>query len=120
MSGVAIKVEGLGKEYIIGHQKSGDLGNAFISNIPPHLFWDTDTTQVDSVIHKRFIAQRILSRGSMFDFKLMNTHYSTKSLIAEIKQIRDLDKKSANLAAFYYSIPKDKMRCYKEMPFQKK
>lgn len=29
MSDIAIKVEGLGKEYIIGHKKEGDLRNAF-------------------------------------------------------------------------------------------
>src|SRR5690606_5697237 len=29
MSDIAIKVEGLGKEYIIGHQKQGDLMNSF-------------------------------------------------------------------------------------------
>ncbi len=91
-----------------------------ISKLSPHLFWDVDRETIDSTIHKRYIVQRILSRGSMNDFKLMNIYYSNDSLIAEIKEIRDLDKKSANLAAFYYSIPKDKMRCYKETPFQKK
>lgn len=33
MSDIAIKVEGLGKEYIIGHQKQGDLMNSFNTNI---------------------------------------------------------------------------------------
>lgn len=32
MSDVAIKVEGLGKQYIIGHQKKGDLMNSFSDN----------------------------------------------------------------------------------------
>ena len=33
MSDIAIKVEGLGKEYIIGHQKQGDLMNSFNDNL---------------------------------------------------------------------------------------
>src|SRR5690606_14538693 len=33
MSDIAIKVEGLGKEYIIGHQKQGDLMNSFSDNL---------------------------------------------------------------------------------------
>lgn len=33
MSDIAIKVEGLGKEYIIGHQKQGDLMNSFNNTI---------------------------------------------------------------------------------------
>jgi len=44
MSDIAIKVEGLGKEYIIGHKKESELRNAFGQKIN-QLFRGNQTTK---------------------------------------------------------------------------
>ncbi len=84
----------------------------FISNLSSGLFWDVDPETLNEKKHKRFIIQRVLSRGSKLDFDQMTSYYSHEELIKEVKNIRSLDAKSAHFAAFYFSIPKNEMLCY--------
>jgi hypothetical protein len=92
--------------------------DVLISKLSARLFWDTDRQTIDAAVHKRYIIQRILTRGNLNDFELMNKHYDSETLINEIEKIRDLNKKSANFAQLYFSIPKDRMQCYTQKPFQ--
>lgn len=90
----------------------------FIAKLSEHLFWDTDRQNIDASLHKRYIIQRILTRGDLKDFELMNKYYDRGILINEIEKIRDLNNKSANFAQLYFSISKDRMQCYTQKPFQ--
>ncbi|MFT4848237.1 MAG: hypothetical protein ACJAT1_000074 [Marivirga sp.] len=92
--------------------------DVFIAKLSEHLFWDTDRQTIDVAVHKRYIIQRILTRGNLNDFELMNKYYDRETLINEIEKIRDLNNKSANFAQLYFSISKDRMQCYTQEPFQ--
>jgi len=92
----------------------------FISMISVHLFWDTNPDELDPLRHVRYIVQQILTRGNLPDFKLMNEFYCRKTLVTEIKEMKKLNNKNANLVHKFYSIPKNKMRCYEKRQFQLK
>ncbi len=91
--------------------------NELIANLSPGLFWDVDLKKIDEEKHKPYIIQRVLSRGNVLDFKNITSFYKQEELRGEIKKIRSLDVKSANFAAFYFSIPKNEMLYFTKKRF---
>lgn len=83
-----------------------------ILSLSPHLFWDVNRDTINPQAHKRYIINRILSRGTITDFRALLDYYDLEVIIEEIKEIRSMDNKTANFAAIYFSIPKQEMQCY--------
>jgi hypothetical protein len=86
--------------------------NDFIENLSPHLFWDTDKQQIDPVLHRAFLVERIMSHGLLSDWLLLKAHYSHEVLRATVLQLRYMDKYSLHFCMAYFNEPIQHFRCY--------
>ena len=61
------------------------------------LFWDTNIKNIDPVLHKRYIIERVLKLGDLDDYRAMRNMYSTEDVKNVILEERsDLDPRSIN------------------------
>lgn len=69
------------------------------------LFWDTDVTSINPVLHKRYIIERILRFGNLTDYSWLKNVYSEKEIKGVIQRERsELDRRSMNFWRFIYKI----------------
>ena len=70
-----------------------------------NLFWDIDETELDIQQNRRFIIERVLTRGRMSDWWSLIQLYSFDVIKTEVVQIRYLDNITFNFGniekAFY-------------------
>ena len=85
-----------------------DVKNSF----PKSLFWDVNFEDIDSQIHSLFIAERVLTRGSLEDFRALKIFYGIEKLKSIVVEIKNLDERTLSFCSVYFSIPKTKFRCY--------
>jgi hypothetical protein len=85
-----------------------DVKNSF----PKSLFWDVNFEDIDSQIHSLFIAERVLTRGSLEDFRALKNYYGIEKLKSIVVEIKNLDERTLSFCSVYFSIPKTKFRCY--------
>jgi hypothetical protein len=78
----------------------------------PNLFWDIDEKTLFASKNKRFIIERVLSKGRLSDWDALNRLYGVRTLKKEIVEIRYLDKVTLNFCSTYFHIPKPNFRCY--------
>ena len=71
-----------------------------------NLFWDTPIEKIDVKKHKRYIVERVLTRGFLQDFYLLTKIYSTDEIKEAVKKSRELDPKTINFCSQYFHIPK--------------
>lgn len=71
----------------------------------PYLFWDTPIEMIDVKKHKKYIIERVLSKGFLKDFYLLLKIYSNEEIIAAIKTSKSLDKKTVNFCTKYFNVP---------------
>jgi hypothetical protein len=83
-------------------------------NFSKNLFWDVDATTLDMNEHRRFIIERVLSRGLMTDWWTLIQSYDFDTIKAEIVQIRYLDARTLNFCSTFFHIPKIQFRCYEQ------
>ncbi len=81
-------------------------------NFPENIFWDVDYNEIDWEKNKRWVIERVLTRGGWADFKELNAYYTQEEIKASIVIIKYLDPKTLNFASNYYEIPKEQFRCY--------
>ena len=86
--------------------------NAYIENLPKHLFWDVDIYTLKIKEHSRFIIERIVTRGNYNDWINLRRIYSPLEIKDNIIQSRILDKRTLSFLSGYYEISKEKFRCY--------
>ena len=79
-----------------------------------NLFWDIDEDTLDMKKNARFIIERVLSRGKLSDWEIINQHYSFGQMKKEVLQIRYLDKLTLNFCSQYFKTPKEKFRCFNQ------
>lgn len=61
------------------------------------LFWDTNIKNIDPVLHKRYIIERVLKLGDLDDYRAMRNEYSAEDVKNVILEERsDLDPRSIN------------------------
>lgn len=82
------------------------------------LFWDINLDSLDLEIHKRFIIERVSSRGDLTDWRRLREVYSLDTLKSEAVLIRSLDKKTLNFLSFFLEIPKKEFRCFTQTQSQ--
>ncbi|MCX6235073.1 MAG: hypothetical protein NT175_10200 [Bacteroidetes bacterium] len=89
-------------------------------NLSTFLFWDVDYNTIDWDRHSEFVISRVLSRGSLEDFKEIKTYYGFEKIKQAVLHLRYLDKRTLNFCCFYFSIPKEQFRCYNIIPSSQK
>jgi len=94
------------------HESKMNLNKNIALKLSRSLFWDVDPETVDSNMHVLFIIERVLTRGSWEEFKLIITYYGKESVGKSATLITYLDKKTLSFCASYFNIPKEKFKCY--------
>jgi hypothetical protein len=70
-----------------------------------YLFWDTPVEMIDTVLHKKYIIERVLVKGTLKDFYCLIKIYSKDEIVAAIKSSKVLDKKTVNFCSYYFKVP---------------
>lgn len=83
------------------------------NSLSKSLFWDVNFEEIDSQIHSLFITERVLTRGTLDDFRAVKNYYGIEKLKSIIVEIKNLDERTLSFCSAYFSIPKTNFRCYK-------
>ena len=81
-------------------------------NLPKTLFWDSNMATIDYEQHARSIIERVITRGSLTDWKTIKDYYGLERLENEILQMRVLDAVTLNFFSLFFNKPKQQFRCY--------
>lgn len=73
------------------------------------LFWEYDINTVDLKKHKRFIIERVITRGSKKDFEKLLQLYSKREIRFALRQAVELDPQTRNFCSQYFNIPEEEM-----------
>lgn len=82
--------------------------------IRPHLFWDIPPGRLDWDKSAILIVQRVLTRGTFDEFRLLLEVYKMEGLKEIALKIPYLDRKSLNFISGFLEIPKEEFKCYKK------
>ena len=82
----------------------------FKNSLSKTLFWDVNIKDIDAEIHSLFIVERVLTRGTLDDFRALKDHYGVDKLKSIIVEIKNLDERTLSFCSVYFSIPKSKSR----------
>jgi len=85
-----------------------------LKNLSKHLFWDYDIAKLNDKNDKKFILERVFTRGFEKDEKLVFSHYGENVIRNTVISIRNLDKKTLNYLSVILNIPKKEFKCYKQ------
>jgi len=85
------------------------------------LFWDCDINSIEPIKNKKFIIERILSRGDVDDFNWALQFYGADTIQKIVLNNKTLDLKSQNLWCRYFNINNNlctrKQSMRKQSPF---
>ncbi len=81
-------------------------------NLRPELFWDVDSSKLDVEKNKRLIIDRVLSLGTLKEFKAILGVYGKAVIKNEVQNIGYFDVKTLEFIVSYFGIEKHKMKCY--------
>ena len=84
----------------------------FIQNLSQRLFWDVDPETINVDLHRRYVIQRVLERGSLSDLRLTIDHYTLPLMIAEAQQMRSLDPVALAFAVCLGNVKEESFRCF--------
>ncbi|MFH0920444.1 MAG: helix-turn-helix transcriptional regulator [Fibrobacterota bacterium] len=94
--------------------KTGSVSGSIPENLRG-LFWDTDFSHLDPLLHKEYILSRVLGRGNMEAVHWIKQYYSKRQILTHIsKNLPRMDAKSLNFWAFIYG--KEKQWLQHPMP----
>jgi len=85
-----------------------------LESLSKHLFWDYDIAKLNEKSDKKFILERVFTRGLEKDEKLVFLHYGEKVIRDTVVSIRNLDKKTLNYLSVILDIPKKEFKCCKQ------
>ncbi len=76
------------------------------------LFWDVDPQTIDPQKHASYIVERVLTRGTWDEFKILTSYYGMQKVGTIATQLRYIEKTAFSFCSTYFNIPKKKFRCY--------
>ncbi len=74
-----------------------------------YLFWDAQVEDIDLQKNKRYVIERVMTRGKMEDFKMLLTLYSREEIKEELKKSKELDPKTRHFCSWYFDIPENEL-----------
>ncbi|GHT01792.1 hypothetical protein AGMMS49525_03550 [Bacteroidia bacterium] len=87
--------------------------NKTAPNFSPYLFWDVKKEDFDYETNKRFMIERVCSRGTEADWKELFRHYGQTTVREEMLHLPYLDNKTLNYLSVIFQMPKSKFKCYR-------
>lgn len=79
------------------------------------IFWDVDISTLNFDVNGAFILERVITRGTIEDFKEIVSYYDKNTLKKIALVVKNLDKKSLNFISFFLDIPKERFKCYSQI-----
>jgi len=76
------------------------------------IFWDTDYDAIDWDNKVRYVIERVVSYGTVSDWRAIQKRYGMERIRDEMLQSRDLDPKTLRFLSAIFDIPKEQFRCY--------
>ena len=73
------------------------------------LFWDSPIENIDLQKHKRYIVERVLTRGFTADFYLLLKIYTTDEIKEALCRSKSLDPKTIHFCSWFFNLPKQDM-----------
>jgi hypothetical protein len=77
------------------------------------LFWDVDYDSIDFEKHAPLIVERVLTLGTLEDFRTIKDFYGKPKLRLIIMNLRSLDDRTISFCSLYFKIKSTSLRCYK-------
>lgn len=71
-----------------------------------YLFWDAPIENIDIEKNKKYIIERVVTRGFLEDFYILTQLYSRDQIVESLKRSRELDPKTVNFCSLYFHVPK--------------
>jgi hypothetical protein len=84
--------------------------------LSPHLFWDSNVAKMDTTLHARAIIEKVITRGTLSDWREILRHYGAEGIASEVVKIRSLDPVTLNFCSGFFNIPKTEFRCFNTTP----
>lgn len=75
------------------------------------LFWDIEASQIDTDRNSRFIIERVISRGTLNDWKTILAFYGKEKIRKEVLLIRSIDHKTLCYLSVFFNIKESDFRC---------
>jgi hypothetical protein len=60
----------------------------WLEDLSEDLFWDVQISQVDCIKHRRWLVERVLTRGRLEDWRLLTLHVSRRDLRELLTRLR--------------------------------
>jgi hypothetical protein len=76
------------------------------------LFWDVDIQTINYRKHAPYVVERVLTRGTLQDFLIINAYYGKRRMKSIAKKLRFLDERTLRFCSAYFDIPIQDFRCY--------
>ena len=89
-----------------------DMKKLTVKDLSSHLFWDIDPVNLDVQRYRKLIIQRVLDYGLLSDWRKIYAYYGLQNIVDVVKNLRDIDRKSAAFIAALSKTPKEEFRCY--------
>jgi hypothetical protein len=90
------------------------IKNELINQLSKTLFWDSDISSIDAEKHKSYIVDRVLSLGTLEDFRLLKAFYGKSKIKRIVKELRYMDERVLHFCSAYFNVPIIKFRCYEQ------
>lgn len=79
-----------------------------------YLFWDCHRDRVDPDADKKLILERVFTRGTEDDERLVYRYYGKEEIKRTVVEIKYLDIKVLNYLSVMLNIPREKFKCYEK------
>ena len=83
-----------------------------IADFSPHLFWDTEKSNLDFNSNKAQIIHQVLEYGMLSDWKIIARLYGIEEIASTCCSFRNLDPRALTFISTLSGIPLEKFRCY--------
>ncbi len=77
------------------------------------LFWDVDPQTIDIQKHAAYIIERVVSRGTWEEFKIILEFYRKPKVKRVVKKLRYMNDRDIHFCSVYFNVPIVEFRSYK-------
>ena len=78
-----------------------------------HLFWDVDVSKVRPGANKKMIIERVITRGTLFEFMELQRFYTKKEIKETVLNCKSFSLLQIGFLSDFYQVPKKDFKGYK-------
>lgn len=89
-----------------------ETNKELIKQLSQTLFWDVEIESIDYEKNAPYIIDRVLSMGTLEDFRIIKTHYGKPKIKRIAKKLRYMNERVLHFCSVYFDTPISDFRCY--------